>query len=259
MMTTWFIKNILEFTSGREVTVDRNTTLNEKYNVLPNERPKSGEFPTISYIGIGMGGIGDNTKLAYHRAVDASLFEPIPFICREIEFDLSPTDRNKYRMRVVKTIDGVDYAFYYLKKLPLSSDRVEVRKLIKDSSTAATIVDLDSDDPTILSPVPKYTGELDLTKSEFYVVDSRINFNLTLEDKIEIKNAYSIMFQTEDIPPVTEVGVFYGADSLVSISGIEAVSVRPAYFYTVPYEIQNMLFVDDITQRYIDIGGMRMR
>lgn len=259
MMTTWFIKNVLEMTSGREVTVDRNTTLNEKYNILPNERPKAGEFPTINYIGIGMGGIGDTVKLAYHSSIDASLFEPIPFICRELDNDLSPSDRLKYRMRVLKTIDGEEYAFYYLRRLPTTSDRIEIKKLVKDSSTAATIVDIDSDDPTILSPVPKFTGELDLTKTEFYVVDSNINFNLTIEDKLEIKNAYRILYNTDEIPPITEIGIFYGSDQVSSTGDIEVVSARPAYFYTVPYELHNMLRIEDITQRYIDIGGMRLR
>ena len=34
MVTAWLMKNYLEYLSGKDVVIEKNTTLNEKYNIL---------------------------------------------------------------------------------------------------------------------------------------------------------------------------------------------------------------------------------
>lgn len=259
MMTSWFIKAILEFSSGKNITIDRNTTLNEKFDVLPNERPPAGAFPYINYFGLGIGGIGEGVTTAFHLSIDAALFEHIPYICREISNDLNSIERMKYRLRVVTRVNNIDYAFYYLKAFDSNNDEVTIKQLTKTSGRGGIIADIDTNVPTILSPIPRSTEEVDLTKSEFYIVDNRINFSLTYEDKLEIINAYKILTGNSAVPPITELGIFFGSDVQTDNGGVEAVAVRPAYFYAIPYELQSMLTKDDVTQRYLDLGGMRLR
>lgn len=259
MMTSWFMKSLLEVSSGREISIDKNTTLNEKYEILTDMTPPEGVFPPVNYYGIGIGGIGEPIKTAYHGAMDGALFEQIPFVVRQLSFDLSPMEALRYRFRVVQIIDGMQYVFYYLKVFDQVSEQITIKKLVKEESGGASVSLYNTNDPEILNPIPRKLAEFDLTKSTFYVVDSRINFSLTREEKDDIILAYQTLTQSTDIPAVTELGLFTGLDTETSLGSLEAYVVRAAYFYAIPYELQSMLFTDDVTQRYIDLGGMRMR
>ena len=52
--------------------------------------------------------------------------------------------------------------------------------------------------------------------------------------------------------------LYTGLDTTLPNGAIEAHNVRSGVFYAVPYEVQPLLNVPGVTQRYIDIGGMRL-
>lgn len=104
------------------------TTLNAKYAKDPDNKgvlvlTEPPTTPALAYFGIGTRGfmnVGDYSSVAYPgdaRMMD--LYEPLPIRCLRVEDEanLSKTERDQYRLRVVRTINGLDYALYYLKKI----------------------------------------------------------------------------------------------------------------------------------------------
>ena len=122
---------------GFNVDIKPNSTLNQKFDLFPNEIFNSGETPTVKYLTIGNGGhtasMGvDGLPLINpvpHSPRHAALYNHLPFIIREVGEDLTPGERLLYRLRVPRTIDGVNYMCYYAKVLDLSlvEPKIELR------------------------------------------------------------------------------------------------------------------------------------
>jgi hypothetical protein len=261
MISAYYWKMLLEHSRGMDVELEPNTTLNEKYNILPNMSVPSGIMPKLMYLGVGIDGIGENIKTGHHKYIHTGLYNAIPFLCRNLNNDLTTSEASKYRFRVVKTIGGVDYAFYYLKYIESISDSVNTKTITKNiNDTAGGVVDrFNTDDPEILSPTPaSTTQELDLTKTLYYFTECKIPISLNQEEKDEMINAYHILTGLNTIPNIVEMCLYTGLDTVLENGLTEAYAVRSGVFYPVPYELQSLLSSSGITQRYIDIGGMRM-
>ena len=79
-----------------------------------------------------------------------------------------------------------------------------------------------------------------------------------MEDKNEIINAYRLLHTAADIPNITEISLFTGLDTVQPDGSTEAYVVRGAIHYATPYELQPFLSEEEVTHRYIGIGGMRL-
>ncbi len=120
--TTKTIYNVMLDTSnllGKTHTVLPNTTLNEKFSVLLTNTENVN--PTLRYYCLGLdyeSMIQDQTiniDNIRHKPTDGSLFKHIPFIARKSSNDLTGSERQEYRLRVLKNISGEEYVFYFLK------------------------------------------------------------------------------------------------------------------------------------------------
>ena len=259
MMTTIYYDSMMsDYSAGITLDFLSNTTMNEKHNILVNESIPENTPPKIQYYGVGIGGIGDTIKVAYHNAKDGALFDHIPFVIRPINLDLSVEDRVNYRMRVEKQIRGTNYVLYYLKKLPTNPDTAYIKKLTKNSNGLGTLSKFDNNDSTILNPVPTSVTDLDYNKSVFYVKELKFSITLTQAEKNEIINAYRIINNTTDIPNISEICIFTGLDKEVSATIKEAYAVRAAFFYPMASEYQSFLNDAGLYQHYINIGGMKL-
>ena len=126
------------FANLDEYRLDLTTTLNAKYGVMAAVEPPS--VPLLRYFGIGIQGYknmdGNQGARPYTpSATDMDLYTPIPFRCVPVETDLSATERQQYRMRVVRTYNGVNYALYYLKLINWNPGVVQL--IAKDATTGA--------------------------------------------------------------------------------------------------------------------------
>lgn len=261
MISAYFWKMILEHARGMDVELEPNTTLNEKYNILPTMSVPSGLMPKLMYLGVGIDGVGEGVKMGYHKYKHTGLYNAIPFLCRKVNNDLTTIEASKYRFRVVKNINGVDYVFYYLKYIESIADTVNTKTITKNAGDTSGGVPFrfNTDDPEILSPTPDNTTDpVDLTKTLYYFTECKIPISLNQEEKDEMVNAYHILTGLSDIPNIVEMCLYTGLDTTLAGGLIEAYAVRSGIFYPVPYELQPLLSVPGITQRYIDIGGMRM-
>lgn len=261
MISSYFWKMILEHVRGLDVVLEPNTTLNEKYNILPTMSVPSGVLPKLMYLGMGVDGVGTSVKTGHHKYIHTALYDAIPFLCRTINNDLTTSEARKYRFRVLKTVNGIEYVFYYLKVIESIADSVNTKVITKNVGDIAggSVDRFNTNNPEILNPTPaSVSSELDLTKTLFYFTECKIPISLNQEEKDEMIMAYQILTGLSVIPNIVEMCLYSGLDTTLPSGLTEAYAVRSGIFYPVPYELQPLLSIAGNTQRYIDIGGMRM-
>ena len=131
---------------------DVRTTLNAKYNLFPERHPTT--VPMLRYFGIGIRGYqntdgNQGARPFSPKATDMDLYTPIPIRCVPATNDLTQTERQRYRMRVRTTFNGVEYICYYLKTIVWDPSHVELVQ--KDTDDVETPYALD---PSNLNPEP---------------------------------------------------------------------------------------------------------
>ena len=205
------------------------TTLNEKFNIFPNERPSAGVLPTIGYLGVGNGGhyadtIDNNldiTRNYQHKSTDASLFRWMPLVLRPLANDLTPAQRAGYALRRIETYEGVQYAAYYLKRVDLSAvdPKMEYRIITPDGSIVVSEFIPDSSN---LNPVPEEIAVdgVNVTTSEFISVSAKVTIPWQQWEIQEYLNAANIKFGTEDAAIISEIVIVSGVDKVVTAGAL---------------------------------------
>jgi hypothetical protein len=205
------VTNDLELTLGATPLYNTNSTLNAKYGVLPSQVPTV--HPIIQYFGVGIGGTFnvDGTNLSQPNEVSAlnmDLYTPIPIRCVPIEQDLSSSEQALYRMRVVKTIGGQQYACYYLKLLTKENSQVQYTQLNPTTLVETTYVL----NYTNLNPTPPTTSTNGTSSAISSEVDALLQVNFPLLGS-EINEAVSVIYGGDlRYARITEIGVYSGTD-----------------------------------------------
>ena len=191
------------------------TTLNAKYGVNYTDAPVT--TPALKYFGIGTRGFQniDQQQSAMPYPGDArcmDLYSPLPFRCIPVEEEhrLSETERGKYRMRVVQTINGQQYACYYLKLIDFATDAVEIIKKDADGHETPFIMDADS----WLRPNPpslmQTGGAIDANTNRIIVRATGV-CRVTHE---EIMEAVSVIHNGDsNFARISELGYYTGCDT----------------------------------------------
>ena len=231
---------------GIEPTIHPYTTLNEKFNVVPGIVPEDmGDLKT-QYIAIGNGGLtsgvvsesDNNTRVnvtpisPVRRKVQANaLYSHIPFVMRRVGEDLTQIERERYRLRVIETHNGVQYIVYYLRKIEESLIEPQIQKITyEDGERVATAY---TPDTTSLFPTyPSTANTQDGIKTEL-TVQLRIRFTLSESDVAEIVNAVTTIYGAAGYGMISEIGLVSGADKTIpmesngeQIEGLEVVAAQ---------------------------------
>lgn len=221
---TWFrstkvipgIRRELQGYMGLTPAYDTLGTLNAHYNVRPSDVPTA--LPTVRYFGIGIGGnrnISDTNRSVPQEVSkhNMNLYKPIPFRAVPVEQDLTAVERANYRMRVIRTINGNDYALYYLKSMVLASNDVKITKTdpVTGLETDYTI------DYTNLTPVPP---TVDINGN---VTDEAKEVNVTSTASLiitgaEVTEAISVLYGDLSYAKISEIGVFSGQDKQITVN-----------------------------------------
>lgn len=191
---------------GMPYVKKENTSLNEKFNVLENDTPRQGLYPTARYIGIGNGGhnveIDDGVAAitSVNRISNASvLYNHMPFVMRELTDDLTVEERAKYRMRVMEVHGGITWVVYYLRI-------INPADLVAKSTYDHIPSDLFPQAPASVNTIVNPTS-----------VEVKILFS---EEEVEaIKHAQVIIHNREGFATISEVGLFTGVDKVIDLQG----------------------------------------
>lgn len=208
---------------NRPFSVLPNSTLNQKFNLHANELPSINEYPVLGYIGIGNKGASyEVTTSSYvlttpipHLPRDASLYNFIPFVIRNINDDISSTERLKYRLRVPMTIEGITYVAYYLRTLDINDviPSIELRnvdgEIITTSSFTPTLSDLSPNAPNISNV------NLNNPNGDYLVSTAKVNFKLNQSDITNILDACSILYGDPRYAVINEIALCTGVDKIL--------------------------------------------
>ena len=209
--TLWSINTLYGTTDATFVPM-HDTTINNKLGLNPNTLP--GSNPKLRYMGIGIGGsynVDDESGQRPYEplAKDMDLYKPIPIRLLPIDGDLTESERAKYRMRTIKTIDGVDYIAYWLKVIDYPDNQIHVTQQVGDGITEAYTFD-----PADLNPIASKVVNSGVVEG------TKIRAAVTGEATIlgsEILEVINIMFNGDMTKAViSEIGFYSGDDKTVT-------------------------------------------
>ncbi len=188
------------------------TTLNAKFRRFPNQQPTS--LPKLSYFGVGIQGYY-NSGESDHRKYNPdprnmNLYSPVPIRMVPIENDLTPTERELYRLRVEETFGTQKYACYYLKKILW--DPAYVQLIQKGADGTETQYNLNPGDFMTPTPVKATTGGRMTTDDARVIVRAVGKCTVTLK---ELSEAASVKYG-RDYFIVSEWGYYTGCDCYVT-------------------------------------------
>ncbi|MBH14219.1 MAG: hypothetical protein CMF37_15005 [Leeuwenhoekiella sp.] len=205
-----------------------NTTLNEKFGILDGIHPTEG-YPVMQYLAIGRGGHRNAsgadgaslTRLNTHRASDAALFKHLPFVLREVDNDLTATQRARYGMRREETIDGVNYIAYYLLRIDNTNVDIDYNRVTVTDGDQSTVPYTPSSSD--LSPTPTEVSPtgINVSDGEYLTASAGITLNFTSDIINEIVNAAKIIYGEEEYATLSEIGLVSGQDYTHSATNSE--------------------------------------
>lgn len=254
----------LHMLAGVNYTPQTNTTLNEKF-MLNVDAVSGNKYPTLKYFCIGIGGSspiqGDGFYVSSeHSPLDAALFQHLPFIIRPVKSDLTENERTNYRLRVLTTITGVQYACYYLKVLPtmdIPSYFNTIETVTPKDTTKlpySTISVFDTNIPELLSPTPR-NRNIDINKINSIskiTKTGKITLEFTENDLNEIKNSMKILGLSSS--SIREIGLCCGHDLATNL-GTEAIHVQIMFHVGIDIPLTIKLNTETSIKRFIELGG----
>lgn len=204
--------------------VKENSTLNEKFNVLPTAVLDNGVIPHVGYFCIGNGGHRVSTGAdgipftspINHRASDAALFNHLPFVLRELDNDLTIAQRENYGLRTTLEVGGVEYIAYYLKRLDSSSTQMLLNHTFTlEGVTTTTEFVPNADNLNPSKPELPNDGVIS-TDGNYLTASAILPVIFDQNDVSELLNVARIIYNSEDLAVISEIGLCSGVDKVVS-------------------------------------------
>ena len=196
-----------------------NSTLNQKFDVLPDSLPYDGEKVYTKYLAIGLKGITIELNQGLYKVnfrnylpSNASLFKHCPFIMRRLTEDLTPSERARYRMRKIEEFNGVSYACYYLRVIDndgVAADaekRQTINGLVTPDSWEPTLNDLNPN-PDVIDPNQQVANG-----DEYLAASKKIKIVFTPDDIQELIAAVTIIYGDPGFAELSEFGLVSGVD-----------------------------------------------
>ena len=219
--------------TGMPYPIKDNSTINQRLNIVPNERPTEDETPLIRYITLGTGGhrysasregnVQFNVPLQ-HKPRHNAPFQPFPFLLLPIADDIGPSERAKYRLRREEEHAGKTYVAYY--SMPIDFSGVEPKLMLRTVDEFGNVTE-DEYFPTQqdLFPVPDpiVPGSSNTTSREYVVASMRFSFGLNSEQVNNLIEAAKILYGEARAATISEVMICSGVDRNIStmIGGIQ--------------------------------------
>ena len=218
---------------GLPVEIVPNTTLNEKLSIQPTALLGVNENPKMRYLSIGIGGhrskVGtdgiDLVESLPHQTSHGGSYRMFPYALRPVDTDLSPAERERYGLRRIENIGGVEYVAYYLRRLDLTN--VVVKMQLNEVSGGITTTtdfiptsdDLNPTQPTLAS------GGINTVTGNFLSATAKLQILFDTFDATEILNAAMVLYNSEDYAFITEMALVSGVDRSVTVTDPNSVNV----------------------------------
>lgn len=222
------------------------TTLNSKYNIFPggvDGMEASFSVPKLRYFGIGTKGhynVDDSNLSAPYRpsSDELDLYEPIPFVIRPVDEDLSAAERSMYRMRKERTINGQRYYCYYLKKIVVLDNAVQLTRT-NPTTHEEEPFELNSDKLNPIPTKPTVSGE---TEGVITEVNASVRLELNWTGS-EVLEAINVLYNGDmRYAKVSEIALYSGIDYNVQSTDANnnPLQITEAIYTQIAYKICNI-------------------
>ena len=211
---------------GLPMEFKKNTTLNERFEILKDTTPGNTDTPRMRYWAIGNGGhrftVGADgihkPEPIQHRATDFAAFKPLPFVLRLPGEDLVAAERQKYALRRSETIDGVQYIAYYLRRMEMTGVVAEMQYItvVDGEQTVTEFV------PTAANLYPEppdlsSTG-INVTTGDYVAATAKVALNLNRQDIDELLNVARIKYNDDYAAIISEIQTVSGIDRVINVT-----------------------------------------
>jgi len=243
---------------GKQHTVLTNTTLNEKFQV--NTVSTENKNPQLKYYCLGLEyealvqGTTMNIDTIRHRPTDGALFRHIPFIARPLDQDLTNVEKDRYRLRVTRFINGIEYVFYFLK---LIDDVAANSKLLYvTSDSGETFLSLFSTEVDhILTPVMEERDRVNDTLIDYIAYSQHATITITDVELNEIYNACNLYYGGPMNVVLGELGLVSANEVDMPDGYKEVANAQMGYFLRVEHILTD-INLENKFKKTIELGGM---
>jgi hypothetical protein len=160
-----------------------------------------------------------------HRASDSGLYGMIPFVVKPLTADLTPVQRQDYRLRRTMDIGGTMYAAYYARRVDFSTVEPETVLITVDEGIeipSAFVPNINNLKPTAPTPVEV---TLEQTNGTYLQVTSTVQFVLNDTEVQWLKEAMQLVYGDENLAQISEVDLCSGVEKTVT----ERIPLVPPY------------------------------
>ena len=211
----------------RPLNIPANTTLNEHFEIeVKNSLGiKNAMDFKLHYFGVGIKGyqvVGNHPVTGVpvnytnqHQPFDQNMFYSIPMCARPLDDDLTEQQREKYRMRTVKIIDGVGYALYWLSKIGLEEFTAKTKRAYRNPETGNEVPQDYVYRPESLNPEPiplNSDGTVPLSNT-FLMSNGLMDLTLSGSALEELRNVCRLLYGDPSLAAVSEYQVVWGIES----------------------------------------------
>lgn len=198
----------------------KNTTLNEKFAILPEVAPAGDQMPSNRYLVIGNRGHrnikgedgSDESENIIHRTDNCALYNHIPFVMRAMDDDLTALQREQYCLRRIEAHFGKNYIVYYARRFDVALVRpqlIEIEVINGIPTPTPYVPTSDNLNPEI----PEISNNGTVIGSNKNISSSAIvEIRLSSQDVYEIVNAHRIRTNSTRSPVISEMGICSGVD-----------------------------------------------
>ena len=200
------------------------STLNRHLGIQKDTLPSLTDKPNLGYYVWGNRGhsmiIGADSiplnEVVQHRATDAGLYGQLPFVLREVNQDLTATERAKYVLRRQEERNGVPYYAYYGRRLDKSNMSVGIYfTQVQDGVGNVT-----NFKPTQsnLTPSPQQMSNTatNLINADYVSARARMTLAMTESDVAEMLNVAKVIYDDERYAIVSEIGLVTGVNKNIN-------------------------------------------
>lgn len=207
---------------GMPVPMQPNSTLNQKLGINEDQDIPSDKTQVVAYLAIGNGGhdfvVGANGRKKWqglkHSPRHTALFNQLPFVLRKLDNDLTPTERQRYRLRRIETHNGVSYVAYYLRVLDFTSSQVSMElRHVEDGVTTSVPYTPTLED---LNPVPSLTTWPADAVGDYVASSCKVVFEMSANDVLEFNQAIEIIEGESGWAVISEMALVAGVDATVN-------------------------------------------
>lgn len=215
------------------VMIPANTTLNEHHEVESKNSVgiKNGADFKLGYFGVGIKGyqiVGNhpvaNVPVHYtnqHQPFDQNLFYSIPMCARPVDDDLTEQERDLYRMRTVKELNGVQTALYWLMKVGEDEFNPQTKRAYRNPATGNEVPEDYVYRPESLNPEPvtlNSDGTVPLSNA-YLMSSSLLDLSLNGAQVEELRNVCRLMFGDPSLAAVSEYQICWGIETTTEGQG----------------------------------------